>query len=192
MKTKHWIILLLLSISASSCDRRCEVTKTDRAMIPYQIGDTVRFTDRSGNPNTFVVIDEISWWDHWDEHFYDEYLKVILKSIHTDYQRNDSLITVTIHGWNDPNRRSLDFWLYGYSKGAGGIIYYNSKGKLLSSEDSVFIGKRWYYNVANASSPNDIYGPAEGFYNKTHGVLKLIKNEREILTLDTIIRAGKR
>ena len=187
MKTVRKILLLIcLMLTAFSCQKnlRWPVKSSDRKMIPYQIGDTVRFINACGEIVTLVVTTDTKSWDYDD--VYVETETVVLASDSGNYK-----LSLSVEGRAD-NIRCL---LFGMNS-SGGIAFYNPKGNLLSWGessvfDSVLIGNHVYYNVA-VSNTSPIDGPTQGFYNKAYGVLQMTKNGEPVFTLDTVVFAKKR
>lgn len=95
-------------------------------MIPYQIGDTVRFINDKGERVTLVATKETSSWDN-HEYIYEEHLMVLLEADSGD----DYDFGIGINGFNDgyDERRRLGFIMRGFG---GVMVAYNSAGEFVA------------------------------------------------------------
>lgn len=204
MKKLHFFFLITVALFAVSCVHtveRCNVTVSDRLMIPYQTGDTVYCIDAKGKRVMLTVTDETSWWDHYDEYLWEEHRRVHLKSEDSAYK-----LSISVQGWNYGNyshkKLSLGFDSP-FGSSCGGALY--DRGGYFKSwsggssdtytqwevADSLSIGNRTYYDVA-------LYYHFQSnlswhsCYNKTYGVLQMMLDEKLVFTLDTVIFAGER
>lgn len=183
------LVFICLSCKPSYKEDYCHVTSLDREMIPYQMGDTVRFINGQGELVTLVAVEETRWWEHY-EHLYEEYLRVRLRSDTGNY-----VLFLIVQGWNQGqyHMRELSFGM----TGAGGDVLYNSDGNFVSwgystAYDSVLIGDHVYYNVVRGFNDYILGGPYQSYYSKTHGVLQMITDGKTMFTLDTVIFASTR
>lgn len=170
------------------------ITKLDREMIPYRIGDTVRFFNEHEELVTLVATKDTKYWTWpFEETQYVEEEQVVLES-ESGYYR----LFVTVKGMPDDYR----FFTFGMNSKeieiSGGKACYNPQGKLLSNPnnqiivfDSMLIGNHIYYNVS-VSDETPINGHMQSFYNKEYGVLQLMLDEKPVFKLDTVIFADKR
>lgn len=119
------IVLVFLCLSCRK-DDYYPVTKLDRKMIPYQIGDTVRFINDKGERVTLVATKETSSWDN-HEYIYEEHLMVLLEADSGD----DYDFGIGINGFNDgyDERRRLGFIMRGFG---GVMVAYNSAGEFVA------------------------------------------------------------
>ena len=195
MRTIRQIILLLcMSIVFFSCVERTvysRVTELDRGMIPYHIGDTVRFFNMRKELVTLVVTKDTKYWTWpFDDEVYIEEEQVILESNSGDYK-----LYVTVNGLHEDRRYLLFSTVFG-TKHTGGIVFYNLRRDLLPGEqssifDSLLIGNHVYYNVS-VSDERPLNGHMQGLYNKEYGVLQTMLDEKTVFTLDTVIFSEKR
>lgn len=194
------VLLLVLAVIAVACHivSRCYITVLDRSMIPYKTGDTVYCIDAKGNRVMLTVTDESSWWDHYDEYLWEEYRKVYLESEDGRYN-----LTLTVRGWNYGNYsdRYLSVCFDSPFGSSCGNAIYNEAGKFKSwsssssdtytrwdTADSLSINNRTYYNVSlYYHTQNNLTWHC--YYNKTHGVLQMMLDEKPVFTLDTVIFA---
>lgn len=187
------IVLVCICISCRSLRKAdyYHVTNLDRGMVPYQKGDTVRFFNERGESVTLVAATETSWWDHFDEFIYEEYRKIKLVSDSGNYA-----LSLTLQGYNyGAEHRYLTF---GFSPPISVTqVLYDFDGNFITWDpfctayDSVLIGDHVYYNVAKGVL-NAENGTSQSYYNKTHGVLQMISDGKNVFTLDTVIFAGER
>ncbi|MCM1170394.1 MAG: hypothetical protein NC324_10715 [Bacteroides sp.] len=160
-------------------------------MIPYQIGDTVHFADARGNNVTLTVTGEISEWDHYDEHLWEEYRTVYLQSEDSAYK-----LTSRIQGWYYGNHSKPLHIVFSSPFGNRGCtLRYNKGGNFRNNEeiyDSLIIGNRMYYDVAfqQHSQYSDDYTETWTIhYNTTHGVLQMTTDGKTMFTLQEYIPA---
>ncbi len=194
MKTIRLMMLMVgLSIVCVGCHGIIynRLSRTDREMIPYHIGDTVRFVDERGERVTVVATEEERSWDITSEEFTELQVERLTVRLKSDTGNHYILVFVAGHEANDDTRH-MEVW----TNQAGADLRYSSGGELVNYYnsivyDSVVIGGRVYHNVAwgNGRSP---VGYNEGYYSKTHGLLQMQTDGKTVFTLDTVIFAGAR
>ncbi len=210
MKTIRFKILTTaLTVLAYSCcsePRRYPLRELDKLMIPYQIGDIVRYVDDKGLPVTLVATEILDKWvpgedDELTGNLRDltEHRTVVLRS------ENEEILCIGVSGRKRGAEGSVrvwglglhfNFWIIYDSKG-GFIVdtqynYEHFVRKFLTY-DSVLINNLFYYDVAMHEERGFVRLDSDLiYYNKTHGVLQLRENEKKLFTLDTVIFAGAR
>lgn len=201
MKTIRWIILISLAVLAFACKPQFNppqyyLEQADRQMIPYAVGDLVRFVNANNDAENFTTIQDTVWWSFYEEGVSRETQRVTLQSENSAYK-----FFVTIEG-SGTNRNTL---IVGLSDGHPFLVVSFCYDKTTeefrniatSLYDSLLVGKYVYYKVAMAKTSD--YNPEEQqehvrivYYNKSHGILQLKDDGKTIFTLDTIIFADKR
>lgn len=198
MKTIRLMMLMAgLSIVCVGCHGIIynRLSNTDREMIPYHIGDTVRFVDERGEHVTVVATEEERSWDITSEEFTELQVERLTVRLKSDTGDHSIFLWVKGREANDNANRRLGVWT-----NRGGVeLWYNSVGDITTYYyhtptivyDSVVIGGRVYHNVAWAKELSAI-GSHEGYYSKTHGLLQMQTDGKTVFTLDTVIFAGAR
>lgn len=194
MKTLRFIIWITgVLFMAASCVKSNDypVTGVDRDMIfePYHYGDTIRFANEKGemlslfkNPRSPY---RNTYWEPVGKGYFEEFFRNIFESA-----SGVCRMSIRVQGWcGGKSVKDLYFDL----NSCGVKVAYDSKGNLVSRPgnstlyDSLRIGRRVYYNVAEGKWSEE--GSTHyGYYNKSHGVLRLIKDRDTIFTLDTVLR----
>ncbi|MCM1042578.1 MAG: hypothetical protein NC324_05890 [Bacteroides sp.] len=212
MKKIHVIIpIVLASLIFFSCGKpeRIPITTVQRQLIPYQKGDTIRFTDEKGNLITMTFTKEISKWLEREEgmspSLMEEERTILLQSDSGRYS-----LTLKLLSWDiGANPKTLNFSIESPFENAEGKARYNeNSGDFVIDEwrqveanldferytifdvlDNVMIGNHTYCNVSfyeNASQRNKT---KTSYYNKTHGVLQVKKDGKAVFTLQEYIPA---
>lgn len=176
---------------AASCVKSNDypVTGVDKGMIfePYPFFATIRFVNERGERISLTENRRLyrnTYWEPVGKGWFEEFYRGIYESA----SGVDRLI-VQVQGWcGGRELKDLSFDL----NGCGVKVAYDKEGNLVSRPgdctlyDSLRIGRRVYYNVAEGKWSEE-GGTHYGYYNKSHGVLRLIKDRDTIFTLDTII-----
>lgn len=175
---------------AASCVKSNDypVTGIDKGMIfePYLGVNTIRFVNERGEEISLFEPPTYRWiyWKQVKKDWFEGFCRGIYESA----SGVDRLI-VQVQGWcGGRELKDLSFDL----NGCGVKVAYDKEGNLVSRPgdctlyDSLRIGRRVYYNVAEGKWSEE-GGTHYGYYNKSHGVLRLIKDRDTIFTLDTVI-----
>lgn len=209
MKPIHSTILITLFILVCSCGKteRYPLMGVDKAMIPYQIGDTIRYIDDKGGLATLVVVEIRDEWIPGDE---DELTGKLRDEAErrTVFLRSEQgkILWVRVSGNEDMKRRALCATISNSRSTLSYGLIYNSKGNFVvdtqfsfyrfSVYDSLLINNRLYYDVGmhysrqtSSEYPDD---SLRFYYNKTHGVLRMMEKGKTLFTLDTVIFASAR
>ena len=216
MQTIRWNIqIILLSLVLMSLVCACSLAKTkyyslsgiDKSMIPYQIGDTVRYVDDKGDLVTLVASEIQEEWVPGEEneftgklHDVTEYRRVFLRS-----EQGASLF-IQIEGGGEPRRLLRAVGLNSRSTLAYAVLY-DSKGDFVEEVewdnevfahkyyvyDKIWLNNHVYHDVAMYYGRHSHYKDTiQFYYNKSHGVLQMTENGKTLFTLDTVIFAGAR
>ncbi|MCM1531341.1 MAG: hypothetical protein NC048_05420 [Bacteroides sp.] len=189
MKKIHWILLIVLTGMLSSCKPspgRYSVTVLERQMIPYQIGDTVRFRNEHGETITLTFAQETSKWDLKEDNMLEEHRSITLQSESKAYK-----LFLTMLAWGEYGYAYRCIAVVLNSPHVQGDIAYDSKGNLIIYKhlwvlyDSISIDGHTYYDV----SEDNTSSPYQSYYNKTHGVLQMKKDGKAVFTLQEYIPA---
>lgn len=208
MKTIHSIILIILLSLVCSCGtetRRYHLTGIDKTMIPYQVGDTVRYINDKGTLGTLVVSEIQDEWISGEEDEFTgklldltEYRKVFLRS------EAGEAVFVQVGGEGGSRRVLYAVGLNSHSTLRYAVLY-NSKGDFIEgvewdneffadkyyTYDKILINNNFYYNVAMYYGRNR-QDTIQFYYSKTHGILQMKEKGKDLFTLDTVIFAGER
>lgn len=187
MKTLKTLRLMLwiagLSFMTFSCIKPTlyPIPKAVRDLVPYHIGDTVRFVNETGKAIPLVVTREETWWWQFDSYAYHyrENWEMVLLSAEGDYQ-----LTLSAGDQSEQMEIVNGFMCYFWSKtppeyGIWARVSCTSRGDFTEKHtlcDSVRIGDQVYYNV---------YQRGDFYYSKTHGVLQMTDGKHSF-TLDEI------
>ena len=182
MKANILIIFTLLIIFVFSCynrEKRCKLSKVDKQMIPYELGQTINFIDSLGHPIVLLNDhDKISWVGENGYLFY-ECRHISMKS-QLDNFHIGIIVEASCYASNNNN-------IYVIVNSFELNIEYNSKGEFVTNDyayqqkplESLEINGKIYYDlVENKRYNHTIY------YNKTYGVLQLIIDGRDVLTIN--------
>ena len=102
------------------------LSRTDREMIPYHIGDTVRFVDERGERVTVVATEEERSWDITSEEFTELQVERLTVRLKSDTGDHSIFLWVKGREANDNANRRLGVWT-----NRGGVeLWYNSVGDI--------------------------------------------------------------
>ena len=206
MRVINLIILILLAILFSSCIKdkytSFKLTKEDKLMIPYELGQTVNFIDSLGQSFALTVIeDTIKWWSERESYaLYDEYLTwnertVRLQSEHNDFEISLSVFANGIH--HHGGHESNYIYIKTTDSSVSFALAYDKKWRFLTYNpdwwhsqyfhNSLIINNQIYYDVVEDNGYDrvkSIYDTStQVFYNKAYGILQ-IRDGVNILTIN--------
>lgn len=193
MKTIHFTILIIFAVLLASCKKPKEeywyLTDTARQMAPYQIEDTVYFLDESGQRRMLITTEiEDSWVGASSD--LDIWLQTQIIRLKAPSQDADLVICISASSWISAVLSCDEKRYFGndvlFNSQTGRFPKYYDSQHLL---DSVFINNHLYFDIVidSLSGFRDAF-----YYNKSHGVLKIKKEDKIVFTLDTVIFADKR
>ena len=202
MKTKHLIAIIGIMLLASSCicdkvvDSVC-FNEAQRQIVSYQKNETYSFIceEIKKKEEVFTVIDRKTDWqgvgcyDAMCDNYYKferEFIVLSGKSMYiglymfmnwSDYElmlKWDYSCTLHVLFRPAQAEKNKDFW-----------ILCDQNGDFIIDNTSTFlhktmeIGNNVYYDVLEKRNGKDVL-----FYNKTYGVLKLVENGKDYLTIN--------
>lgn len=176
------IFVMMVALIATSCNiavERHPLMAYQKNMIPYKKGQKVRFTNEKGDTVLFTTKDVITEWVE-DEmaiiKVWEERLKVNLQSESGDMISVDMYYPVDYEYYNDPSFSvivmDLHFSLLFDCKG----LFYTTNQQYVY--DSLSFNDKTYYDIVL----ND-HGSTKLYYNKAYGVLQVIQDGKNLLTL---------
>ena len=188
MKTNKLILFVgLLSMAFWGCNKESHpLTEIDKQMIPYELGDTIRFINESGRLSTLPVVEDETEWRETtvlNKPVSFECRRIYLKS------KGDYWIYMYMKAWTTEHDGYRFVDIGGASAFVGDFrIYYDSKGHFRTGEgqyqyvyDSLEIDHKVYYNVCFVRGWQD--ARRELYYNTEYGILQVKKSGRNIFTL---------
>lgn len=182
MKTLKKIILIGFSLVALY---GCAVvqkewrllTAIDKQMIPYEMGDTIRFINEKGVLSLLTVDRDITYMEQClnlsTENLYE------VRNVRLSSERGDLSFVLDVAAWRRWSDHSPHIYIrMGTGKADFDFeIYYDSKGNI-GNYDSLEINGHTYYDVAVVESRG-----VQLYYNKTYGILQVTQNDKNIFTL---------
>lgn len=200
MKAKILIILILPVVLASCTEeiRRCDLTKAQKQLIPYEKGLVISFIDSVGLTVDLTVTESQVSWTPKERYggFIDVYVTKEVKLVILKSESNDLEVRLTIcnsGGSECSNYSSLSIDI---NKGWEFSLKSNTKGGIqpdrsVSFYESIKINDKVYYDVVEQKCDYNFFDNAGGqyqipmqlFYNKTYGILQFKKEGENILTL---------
>ncbi len=193
MKTKKTILLALLAIfTFTSCNgeeiERCELTKEQEQLIPYTKGQILSFTDEAGQVVDLIVTEStLDWLTARDESERD-YYTYRRKYVRLESELNNLKISLRIVAsgcltGEDYNKFEIGVNHLGRYWG-NYLFYFDTEGSFKTSNndflhDSVEINGKVYYDVFEQKN----YKSIQLFYNKTYGILQIVRDDKSFLTL---------
>lgn len=199
MKTIHWIILGIITVFVFSCTpkpTRYPISEIiDRPMIPYSVGNRVRFINEKDDTITLTTTKETSSWFLFEDIFLFERREILLQSDSCDYS-----LSLLFNSWETEiigNRKIFISFCQPIDDYCNGFVSYDAAGNFKQCVyDSLLINNKIFYNVSLQEDNYIVYPnqnhSTQTYYNKTYGVLQMILDERPVFTLDTVIFADKR
>ncbi len=203
MKSPHLTTITGIMLLASSC---CNVkegnlgfSQAQKQMTPYKKNRTCRFTDNKGAAINFTVVEKKKDWRRADvaegamcgDYVLIEQSFITLSSKSGDWKidlyaemnwtYNDSWILE----WDRTCTQRISFWRSIDQNFKNFRFRCDRDGRFAIDNTSTFlhenmaIGGRTYDNVVENRSGEDVL-----FYNKAYGVLKLVENGKDILTIN--------
>lgn len=177
MKTKRCIIpIIFATVALSGCDRKDwrPLTQVDVQVIPYKMGDTIRFVDEKGEPSLCVVDRDILYKDRFSEGFNDVFYEV--REVRLVSENSGLDLVLDVAGWR---------WAYQdkylrinmVEKYIDFEIGYDSKGNL-GNHDSLEINQHVYRDVAVVDS----WRGGRLYYNTQYGILQIQEGEKIVFT----------
>ncbi len=179
--------MALLAVLVSSCKHetlRYELTEAARQSIPYELGQVVTFIDSAHQAiDVTVTADEVYWTIPEDSELgrYSVTLESRIVRLQSEYDNLDirmqifamNIINGDIYSKLSIKINSNYFWaplcfdnVEEQFVSYGGIQYFH---------DSLEINNKMYYDV--------IEDPSQLYYNRTHGILQIRKDEKSVLTI---------
>ncbi|MCM1531342.1 MAG: hypothetical protein NC048_05425 [Bacteroides sp.] len=179
MKTiKLFSNILLISTILVSCSKpdRYYLTETDKQMVPYKLGDTIRYMDEKGNPLALICKGSTIRWESWEGNMMTQILRTEVLS-----ESGNSGFTILVSGnWGGISSRYHMVIQDNASEFQKDLPYDAAGNFIENTYDSVLISSQVYY---------DVTGTPELYYNKTHGVLQMKKDGKAVFTLQEYIPA---
>lgn len=177
----------LVAMTFLGCNKeKHPLTEVDKQMIPYKMGDTIRFIDENGRLSTFPVVeDRISWEEENAELTPVTYesKQVTLKS-----ERSNQWIWLTISAWTTPHKTTRFISFSEWSFLGAFRIYYDSEGRFRTDVgqyqyvyDNIEINGKVYYDVCFVRGWDE--AQRELYYNTDYGILQVKNSGRNIFTL---------
>ncbi|MDE5574952.1 MAG: hypothetical protein K2I87_04480 [Bacteroidales bacterium] len=152
------------------------LTTIDKQMIPYEMGDTIRFIDEKGALSLLTVDRDITY----EEQYLDFSMEMLyeVRNVRLSSERGDLSFVLDVAAWRRWNNHRPHIYIDMGKDKAKFEIYYDSKGNI-GNYDSLEINNHTYYDVAVAESWRGV----KLYYNKTYGILQVTQNEKNIFTL---------
>lgn len=201
MKTKKMILLALFATLMLSCNgneiMRCDFSEVEKQLIPYKKGKIYSFIDGAGKTiNIPVIRVETRWPESRDDTQRDYYTFrsdiVELNSeqdnlnIHFRFDANDCILK---RGYN-----KIVFSVVHFGTSSVFILRSNADGILVGDYDegvivntsyheSIEINGKVYYDVIVQSFVTNDKTSIQLFFNKTYGILQIVRNDKNFLTL---------
>lgn len=180
MKTLKKIILIGFSLVALY---GCAVvqkewrllTAIDKQMIPYEMGDTIRFINEKGVLSLLTVDRDITYKEQYLGAFTEMLYEV--RNVRLASERGDLSFVLDVAAWRRWNDHRPHIYIDMGKDKADFEIYYDSKGNI-GNYDSLEINGHTYYDVAVVDSRG-----VRLYYNKTYGILQVTQNGKNIFTL---------
>ena len=151
------------------------LTTIEKQMIPYEMGDTIRFIDEKGVLSLLIVDRDVTYMEQWlnigRKNFYE------VRNVRLSSERGDLSFVLDVAAWRIWNNHSPHIYIDIKDK-ADFSIYYDSKGNI-GNYDSLEINNHTYYDVAVAES----WRGGQIYYNKTFGILQVTQDGKNIFTL---------
>lgn len=182
MKALKRIILIEVSLVALyGCIATKEwypLTTIDKQMIPYKMGDTIRFIDEKGALSLCTVDGDITARELSGESFSD--ILYEFRDVHLLSERGDLSFDLQVAAW----RKHYDDYLTIYiaKQGAEFGINLDSNGNL-GSYDSLEINGKTYRNVEIAKYSRGSNYTMQLYYNMAYGILRVTQDGEDIFTL---------
>ena len=152
------------------------LTTIEKQMIPYELGDTVRFVDEKGALSLLTVDRDITYEEPYSGSFSEMLYEV--RDVRLSSERGDLSFVLDVAAWRRWNNHSPHIYIYmKKNKDFDFAIYYDSKGNI-GNYDSLEINNHTYYDVAVAESRG-----VQLYYNKTFGILQVTQDGKNIFTL---------
>lgn len=144
-------------------------------MVPYNIGDCVRFINEKDSTITLTTTKETSSWHLFEDIFLFEERTIQLQSENSDYSL--SLIFDNLRNALSSDRKLFISFCSSIDSCRGKFVLYDTEGNFTTNDyqhvyDSLQIDNHTYFDVV----VNDGF-----YYNKTHGVLQIKDKENNIL-----------
>lgn len=153
------------------------LTTIEKQMIPYELGDTVRFVDEKGVLSLLTVDRDVIYKEQYSGGLSTEILYEV-RNVRLSSERGDLSFVLDVAAWRIWNNHIPHIYInMGKDKNFEFEIPYDSKGNI-GNYDSLEINNHTYYDVAVAESRG-----VQLYYNKTYGILQVTQNEKNIFTL---------
>ena len=202
MKTKILFTIIILSALVSSCVRgkevgRCDLSEAQINVIPYKKGQVISFIDSLGQIIDLTVTKyELAWGktEYGGSGFHEDYIKTREATVTLELEPN-YLINFRLSPYACVNNKGdycmLSIYLFQF--GSQFNFFFDIEGNFLFVTtryyDSLEINGKVYYDVKEtyhnrndyATSPP--YKTMQLFYNKEYGILQILKDGENFLTL---------
>ena len=179
MKILRWIILIIsLTVTLSGCSEKewFPLTKVEKQMIPYKMGDTIRFIDEKGEQALCGVDRDIIYRDRFTDGYFISISEV--REVRLVWERGGLSFVLTVGRCRWVRDNILEIYTKINHADFGFLdIPYNSKGNI-GNYDSLEINNHTYYDVAVVESRG-----VQLYYNKTFGILQVTQDGKDIFTL---------
>lgn len=153
-----------------------QLTTIEKQMIPYELGDTVRFVDEKGVLSLLTVDRDVIYKEQYSGGLSTEILYEV-RNVRLSSERGDLSFVLDVAAWRRWNNHRPHIYIDIKDK-ADFSIYYDSKGNI-GNYDSLEINNHTYYDVAVAES----WRGGQIYYNKTFGILQVTQDGKNIFTL---------
>ena len=194
MKTKNLISLAVFAVLVTSCDRPVyryyELTKVDKQMIPYELGQIVSFIDSEGLPFILTVTQDTTYY-LIDRQMDNLYYAISERVIRLQSERlGITLAVLSNFSNNEYNtiRVSISIGIESVTSHRYDINYDKNGYFLGSIHNSIDINGKVYYDVVECNTATSINGqpsiPTQLFYNKTYGILQINRDGENFLTIN--------
>lgn len=189
---EKYCLFILCAVLFASCtafvDRYDEyyyLSESVRQMVPYQLGEEVRFTDETGSQIMLTVEKREDYWWKFSERELESWFQY--RNIKLQSSNSQHGIDLKLEEWHfiftHAPRISLAFQPLGKTM----VIDFDLEGHFtIPQKDSIMIGGWMYYDVAETQMVydglnNDKKDTLQCYYNKPYGVLQVKENDRIVL-----------
>ena len=152
------------------------LTTIEKQMIPYELGDTVRFVDEKGVLSLLTVDRDVIYKEQYSGGLSTEILYEV-RNVRLSSERGDLSFVLDVAAWRRWNEHRPNIYISMGKDNPDFEIYYDSKGNI-GNYDSLEINSHTYYDVALVESRG-----VQLYYNKTSGILQVTQNDKSIFTL---------
>jgi hypothetical protein len=211
MQTRILIPVILLIFFAFSCDKeigRCDLTESQKQLIPYEKDQIISFIDDKGQSFDATVIKSELVWNQTGEGgaFHEEYITYRRKSVFLESQAKNLDIfvqvfanTTCLSGYGDCSLKiditdqksySKPTWVFYLEADTEGV--FETDGISVLFYESIEINNKVFHDVIEKKYSTEVLDGRGGkyrqvpqlFYNKTYGILQINIDDENLLTIE--------